>query len=126
MTWYAKKYGNYTVRLVDHYGNPIANAIVTFSAVNKTFTRVTDANGYAILTFKLAKGKYKIGFTYDGNSTLPGTHGAHYLTIKENKIDPSSIKSLARTLTEGLTSDYEKGKVLKSDLVTVVINLIYL
>ncbi len=112
MTWYTKSYGNYTVRLVDHYGHPIANAIVTFSAVNRTFKRVTDANGYANLAFKLAKGKYKIGFTYDGNSTLPGTSGAKYLTIKDKSVDPSSIKSLARTLTEGLTSDYEKGKVL--------------
>lgn len=112
LNWYTKIPSNYTVVLTDHYGNPIADALVKFKIGNRTFKSYSNSKGIANLAINLKKGTYMVTFTYAGTSELPGASDTKKIVIVDKVIDTSSIKSLARTLLIGVTGDYNRAKTL--------------
>ena len=53
-------------KLVDGFGNPIANATVYFTINGKVYARITDENGTASITIRLLPGEYKASALFNG------------------------------------------------------------
>ena len=54
------------VKLVDGFGNPIANATVYFTINGKVYARITDENGTASIAIRLLPGEYKASALFNG------------------------------------------------------------
>ena len=53
-------------KLVDGFGNPIANATVYFTINGKVYVRITDENGTASIAIRLLPGEYKASALFNG------------------------------------------------------------
>ena len=53
-------------KLVDGFGNPIANATVYFTINGKAYARITDENGTASIAIRLLPGEYKVSALFNG------------------------------------------------------------
>ena len=53
-------------KLVDGFGNPIANATVYFTINGKVYSRITDENGTASIAIRLLPGEYKASALFNG------------------------------------------------------------
>ena len=53
-------------KLVDGFGNPIANATVYFTINGKVYARITDENGTASIAIGLLPGEYKASALFNG------------------------------------------------------------
>ena len=53
-------------KLVDGFGNPIANATVYFTINGKVYARITDENGTASIAIRLLPGEYKVSALFNG------------------------------------------------------------
>ena len=53
-------------KLVDGFGNPIANATVYFTINGKVHARITDENGTASIAIRLLPGEYKASALFNG------------------------------------------------------------
>ena len=53
-------------KLVDGFGNPIANATVYFTINGKVYARITDENGAASIAIRLLPGEYKASALFNG------------------------------------------------------------
>jgi len=53
-------------KLVDGFGNPIANATVYFTINGKVYARITDENGTASIAIRLLPGEYKASALFNG------------------------------------------------------------
>ena len=53
-------------KLVDGFGNPIANATVYFTINGKVYARITDENGTASIAIRLIPGEYKASALFNG------------------------------------------------------------
>jgi len=79
---YAGIVGKYYATLtVD--GMPLPGRHVTFKLNGKTYKRTTNAKGKALLSFKLAKGTYKISCSYDGYQNIKKSTGTAKITVKK-------------------------------------------
>lgn len=65
---YYKDGSQFTVKVLDGKGNPLAGAKVTFNINGVFYDRTTDENAVAKLTINLAPGNYVITSTYNGGS----------------------------------------------------------
>ncbi len=69
LTKYYKNASQYVIKLVDGEGNPLANTIVTFNIIGKSYTVTTDEDGIATLTINLNPGVYTVSVLFAGNDT---------------------------------------------------------
>ena len=53
-------------KLVDGFGNPIANATVYFTINGGVYARITDENGTASIAIRLLPGEYKVSALFNG------------------------------------------------------------
>ena len=53
-------------KLVDGFGNPIANATVYFTINGRVYARITDENGTASIAIRLLPGEYKASALFNG------------------------------------------------------------
>ena len=53
-------------KLVDGFGNPIANATVYFTINGKVYARITDENGTASIAIRLLPSEYKVSALFNG------------------------------------------------------------
>ena len=53
-------------KLVDGFGNPIANATVYFTINGWVYARITDENGTASIAIRLLPGEYKVSALFNG------------------------------------------------------------
>ena len=67
----------FNVTVLDGWGNPLANAKVTFNVNGVFYTRTTDSSGIAKLNIRLMAGEYIITSEYDGMAI------ANTITIKD-------------------------------------------
>ena len=112
LTMYYGAGKSYTVRVCDDYGNFISGIGVTFKINGKTYTRYTNANGYASLKISLKPGTYTItadvkGFKVSNKIVVKTTIVTKDLTVKKGK----TIKFTAKLLNSN-------GKILKNKKVT--------
>lgn len=66
LTKYYRNASQYTVKLLDDEGNPLAKTNVTFNINGVFYTRTTNESGYAKLNINLAAGDYVITAEYNG------------------------------------------------------------
>ena len=66
MVKFYKNASQYTVKLLDDEGNPLANTNVTFNINGVFYTRTTNSSGYAKLNINLDAGDYIITAEYNG------------------------------------------------------------
>ena len=67
ITYYGAE-GSFKVKVLDDNGNAAGNAEVTFNIDGKTYSRLTDSNGYASLDINLPLGIHSITSTSNGYS----------------------------------------------------------
>ncbi|MBQ6098275.1 MAG: succinylglutamate desuccinylase/aspartoacylase family protein [Methanobrevibacter sp.] len=99
------KYGTntkYVVRLLDNSGKPVVGYGVNFTIGKKSYTRYTNANGYATLFLKYNSGKYVINYFADG------------FTGKNNYVVNNYVSM--EILKWGLTGDVSKAPLIKKNM----------
>lgn len=113
---YYKNQSQFSVKVLDGKGRPLANGEVIFNINGVFYTRLSDENGIAKLNINLGPGKYIITSTYNGASVS------------------NNIQVLTRLLANDLTMKYkdgstfnaivlnEQGRVLENESVTFNIN----
>lgn len=117
----------YSVTLLDAYRNPISNADIEFNYNGITKHAKTNAQGAATINIGgLAKGDYPIVYTHteSGNSGQSSVHvsqsvlnrkntisdlGPYLAATRNCQVSNSEIVSLARQLTEGLSTPLDKA-----------------
>ena len=118
-------------------GKALSGQIVKLRVNSKTYTATTNSNGNAKFKTKVAVGSYSIAVSFAGNNDYNSsstsksvsvtfdsyTKGVNekntikdlsaYLKSSKNcQVGNSKIKSLVKTLTKGLTSEYDKAKAI--------------
>ena len=61
---------NLTAKLVDAFGNPIANATVYFTVNGKVYAKTTDKNGTASMGIGLVPNEYKVNAVFNGTKIM--------------------------------------------------------
>ena len=69
-------------KLVDGFGNPIANATVYFTINGKVYARITDENGTASIAIRLLPGEYKASALFNGTKDHDKTTANATVTVK--------------------------------------------
>ncbi|WP_458403362.1 Ig-like domain repeat protein [Methanobrevibacter sp.] len=87
--------GNFTFRLIDSKGNPIANETIYIGYNGVTYNRTTDKNGYANVQINLKNaGLYTFAVVYLGSDNYEGALAVHKITINKKA---TSITAPAKT-----------------------------
>ena len=91
-----------TVRVLDVNGKVISGATVTFKVNGKSYTAVSDANGYAGVKLNLAPGTYTVTASYDGNSVSNKVVVKHIVSVKKtSKVKKSARKTIIKITVKG-------------------------
>ena len=79
---YFKGAQNLTAKLVDAFGNPIANATVYFTVNGKVYAKTTDKNGTASMGIGLVPNEYKVNAVFNGTKDHDKATANATVTIK--------------------------------------------
>ena len=79
---YFKGAQNLTAKLVDAFGNPIANATVYFTVNGKVYAKTTDKNGTASMGIGLVPNEYKVNAVFNGTKDYDKATANATVTIK--------------------------------------------
>ena len=142
LTWksgtsYKDNSQSFKVLLTTGDGKPISGQTVELTIDGETYTGKTASNGYATIKTSVALGKYSVSVTALGdNNYLPTSTsksisvtvsqfgnglnvknavsnlGAYHKASKNCQVNNAKIKSLVKSLTDGLTNDIDKAKAL--------------
>ena len=116
----------YRVTLTSAHGGSVKDCKVYFSYAGKNATATTDAKGKAsIVIHLLAKGTYKITYTFKGNGGLysSSSSGTIYIKDASNKLTASNLKMVYKDgskFSVKLTDN--NGKVLSGKTITFKLN----
>ena len=69
-------------KLVDGFGNPIANATVYFTINGRVYARITDENGTASIAIRLLPGEYKASALFNGTKDHDKATANATVTVK--------------------------------------------
>ena len=109
--------------LTDYLGNPIANATLTFTVNGISYTRTTDAKGYASLALNLVPGVYNASVSYTGSK---GNVSKDITITINSTIVGSDIVKMYQNGTQFYATFYGKdGKVLANTEVSFNINGVF-
>ena len=73
---------NLTAKLVDAFGNPIANATVYFTVNGKVYAKTTDKNGTASMGIGLVPNEYKVNAVFNGTKDYDKATANATVTVK--------------------------------------------
>ena len=79
---YFKSAQNLTAKLVDAFGNPIANATVYFTVNGKVYAKTTDKNGTASMGIGLVPNEYKVNAVFNGTKDHDKATANATVTVK--------------------------------------------
>ena len=79
---YFKGAQNLTAKLVDAFGNPIANATVYFTVNGKVYAKTTDKNGTASMGIGLVPNEYKVNAVFNGTKDYDKATANATVTVK--------------------------------------------
>ena len=79
---YFKGAQNLTAKLVDTFGNPIANATIYFTVNGKVYAKTTDKNGTASMGIGLVPNEYKVNAVFNGTKDHDKATANATVTIK--------------------------------------------
>ena len=91
MTMYLHNETQYYVRLRDYKYKPIEGEKVTFTVDNKTYTSITDEEGFARLDINLKDGVYTIQTEYEGSPKYDSASKESFLKILIRDVDKKLI-----------------------------------
>ena len=89
---------------------PLSNKVVKFTVNGKTVEKKTNKKGEASININLAKGKYTIRYTYDGDNNTQKTAGQSKITVIQTS--KTTLKKANSIIYRNLKSDYFKVKLL--------------
>jgi len=92
---YEKNGTKYKVTLTDSKGKPLIDRNISFKINNRTYNKITDANGVAILSINLISGNYIVESVFNGDDLYPSSSNINNITI------------LSRLLSDNLTKFYK-------------------
>ena len=107
LTMYYGAGKSYTVRVYDDNGNVANKVPVTFKVNGKTYTRYTNANGYASFKISLYPKTYSITATYKGFTVK------NKITVKTTLITKNVAVKKGKTIKFTVKLLNSKGKILK-------------
>ena len=87
MTMYRNSETQYYARLRNHEFEPIKGEEVKFIINDKTYTAITNEQGYAKVDINLCPGEYDVNINYEGNSKYNSAHNKSKLEILIRDID---------------------------------------
>ncbi len=127
----------FKVLLTDLNGKAISGQTLKLIVKSKTYTAKTDSNGYAKFKTSIPVGSYKVTVKFEGSNEYVGNSTSQSIDITYSKsvkgvnekntikylssylksssncqVGNSKIKSLVKSLTSGLTSDYDKANAI--------------
>lgn len=127
----------FKVLLTDENGKAISGQTLKLTINSKTYTATTASNGYATFKTGAPVGSYNVTVKFAGNNDFLATSTSKTVSItfsslkkgvnekntvkdlsaylkssKNCQVDASKIKSLVKSLTSGLTSDFDKAKAI--------------
>lgn len=73
---------NYTIMLLDEFGNPLLNKSIDLELSGKSYNMLTDNNGQAIIPIKLNPGTYASTFRFNGDSDYFSSQNSTTIQIK--------------------------------------------
>ena len=79
---YFKGAQNLTAKLVDTFGNPIANATIYFTVNGKVYAKTTDKNGTASMGIGLVPNEYKVNAVFNGTKDHDKATANATVTVK--------------------------------------------
>ena len=79
---YFKGAQNLTAKLVDAFGNPIANATVYFTVNGKVYAKTTDEKGTASMGIGLVPNEYKVNAVFNGTKDYDKATANATVTVK--------------------------------------------
>ncbi len=79
---YFKGAQNLTAKLVDAFGNPIANATIYFTVNGKVYAKTTDKNGTASMGIGLVPNEYKVNAVFNGTKDYDKATANATVTVK--------------------------------------------
>ena len=82
----------YTVTLTDLYGSPVSNREVIFLINQRSFKKVTDANGTASIVITLTNGEYNLDILFNGDEKYINSSANVTVTVKSTII-PNEIRN---------------------------------
>ena len=101
----------YTVRVFDDNGNPAAGVKVNFTINGRSFERVTNSEGYALLKLYLDPGKYVITAEYKGFKV------ANNVVVKPTIITKNQVYKKGKTTAFNAKLLASNGNILKNKVV---------
>ncbi|WP_458403964.1 hypothetical protein [Methanobrevibacter sp.] len=106
--------GNFTFRLLDEMGNPLANKTVFIGYNGVTLNRTTDADGYAAVQINLKNaGVYTFVLVFLGDNDYNASMAVHKITINKKKTaitaSAKTFKATAKTKKYTVTLKTNKG-----------------
>jgi transglutaminase-like putative cysteine protease len=127
----------FKVLLKDAKGKPLSGQTVKLKIHSKTYSATTSSEGYAKFKVNAPVGKYDVNVNFEGSNSFNPTSTSKSVSItfssytkgvnekntikdlsaylkssKNCQVGNSKIKSLVKSLTSGLTSDYDKAKAI--------------
>ena len=90
---YYRNGSKFTAKLLDPFGNPMANETIVFSVCGKNYTKVTNENGVASLNINLNPRTYAISTTY----------------LKDNICVKNNITVLSTIIAKDIVKYYKNG-----------------
>ena len=108
--------------LLDAKGNPIANAIISFTINGITYNRTTNAHGVASMAINLVYGMYDAVISYVGNANYSSASANATVTVNSSIIGDDLVKMWMNDTQFYATFIGYGGKLLANTNVTFNIN----
>ncbi len=129
---------DFTAKLLDEYGNPIRNKLVTFTVAKKTYYAMTNDKGIAYLKAKLNVGTYNVTVSSPFNSKVTKTLKiikrvqsnknmvVYYNSNKKVKVkiiaDNGSAEGKAKSVKVTIDKKTYTFKTDKNGYITIILN----
>ncbi len=136
-TSFSESSQTFKVVLTDSKGKAISGQTVKLTIKSKTYSAKTSSKGYATFKTSIAVGSYKVTVKFKGTNNYVGNSTSKSIEITYSKsvkgvnekntikdlssylksssncqVGNSKIKKLVKSLTSGLTSDYDKATAI--------------
>ena len=124
------KNGEYTIKVTDKNGQPIANSVGTITINNEKYNIKTDANGTATIELSLTPGTYEIETLIEGTYYYSSAYKLATVTATDDRVIPTLTSSNPTVYLQAIEkgSKYQitlkdnSGKAIAGKEITVSFN----
>ena len=124
------KNGEYTIKVTDKNGQPLANSIGTITVNNEKYDIKTDANGTATIKLNLTPGTYEIETSIDSTYYYASAYKLATVTVTDDRVIPSLtatnptvyLQAVEKGSKYQVTLKDDGGKAIAGKEITVTFN----